>query len=73
MEARTPRIYSALNPFVHGILICSVVPKYLKSATPSKDLFAIFMLCLCPAFLQHDNKSIFAQFSLDSLPDQPPY
>jgi hypothetical protein len=28
----------------------SVVPKYLNFARHSNDLFAIFMLCLCPAF-----------------------
>jgi hypothetical protein len=32
----------------------SVVPKYLNFAIPSKGLFAIFMLYLCPAFLQCD-------------------
>jgi hypothetical protein len=28
----------------------SVVPRYLKFATFSKDLFAIFMLWFCPIF-----------------------
>jgi hypothetical protein len=38
----------------------SVVPKHLNYATPSKDLFPIFMLCFCPAFLQHDIYLVFS-------------
>jgi hypothetical protein len=42
----------------------SVVPKYLNFATPSKDLFAIFMLCFCLAFLRDINISfVFSEFT----------
>jgi hypothetical protein len=40
----------------------SVVPRYLNFATLSKDLFAIFMLCLCPAFW-HLDINIYLVFS----------
>jgi thiaminase len=46
----------------------SVVTKYLNFATRSKDLFAIFMPCFCPAFLRVINT-----YLLNSLPNQPPY
>jgi hypothetical protein len=40
----------------------SVVPKYLNFAMLSKDLFPIFMLCLCPAFW-HLDTNIYLVFS----------
>jgi hypothetical protein len=42
----------------------SVVHKYLNFATPSKDLFSIFMLCFCAAFLGDNNiYFVFSGFS----------
>jgi hypothetical protein len=64
MVASIPRIYSALNLFLHQFWSVSVVPKYLNFATPSKDLFAIFMPCLCPAFLRDTNiYLVFSEFT----------
>jgi hypothetical protein len=54
MVASIPEFSLLLISLFMQFLSVSVVPKYLKFDTPSKDIFAIFKLCSFPAFLQRD-------------------
>jgi hypothetical protein len=49
MVARFPEFSLLLISWCMRFWSVTVVPKYLNSATSSKDLFAIIILSFCPA------------------------
>jgi hypothetical protein len=60
----SPVLISSCTPF----WFVSTVLSYLNSATSSKDLFAIFMLCFCPIFWLRDTNIYLVFSGLTSRP-----
>ena len=54
MIASISQLQSALNVFLHRILICYGISKHLNSSTLPKELLSAFILWLRPAFWSRD-------------------